>query len=148
MRQLGSVPGIAVMGAVVPNRVVVYGQTKVSATLNALPFIPAEMKAAIVDAVGTTASHLGEMRSGGAGDLAAMLPPELRDTLSQVRAHALEDFENLFTRELFMGDFVHAMRTTILMAILVLLSGAVLALLIRSHVREAEKTAAAVEGGT
>ena len=144
MRQLGSVLGIAVMGAVLQNRVVVYSQAKVSTTLDAVPFIPAEIKAAIVDAVGTMASRLSEMRSGGAGDMAALLPPELRDMLSQVPAHALEYFQNLFTRELFMGEFAHAMRATILVAVFVLLGGAVLALLIRSHVRGAEKATAAV----
>ncbi len=140
MRQLGSVMGIAVMGAVLQNRVVAYTRAAVGEQLSSLPFIPADVKTTIMDAVGSMASRLGEMRGGGGpgGEgIMAMLPPQLREMVAQLPPQALAFFQKLFSREFFMEQFARAMRTTILVAIIILPVGAVLALLIRSHVTRA-----------
>ena len=51
---------------------------------------------------------------------------------------------HLFSRATIMGEFVHAMRTTFIVAIVVLAVGSLVALLIRSHV--AIKAVPAQEG--
>lgn len=139
MRQLGSVLGIAVMGAVLQNRVVVYTQNSVSASLSPIPFIPADVKTRIVEAIGSMASRLGEMGGGSEGDVTSMLPPELQTMVASLPAQALDFFKNLFSREFFMEEFAHAMRTTILVSIFILFAGSLLALLIKSHVARPER---------
>jgi hypothetical protein len=47
---------------------------------------------------------------------------------------ATEFFKDLFSRATVMGEFVHAMRTTFIVAIVVLAVGSLVALLIRNHV--------------
>ena len=90
MRQLGSVMGIAVMGAVLQNRAVAYAEGLVAGKLAGVPFVPYTTKQQIITAVGSSMTN--------------------------------------------MGEFVHAMRTTFIVAIVVLAVGSLVALLIRSHV--------------
>ena len=63
VRQIGSVLGIAVMGAVLQNRAIVYIQDGVAAKLDAAPFpLPAGVKQQIIDAVGSSGVNMGQMR--------------------------------------------------------------------------------------
>lgn len=136
MRQLGSVLGIAVMGAVLQNRAAVYLEQAVSTKLSAAPFIPAEAKAKIVESVGASMKNMGEMAAGGG---MGRPPAAVTDMLAQVPAAMVEQvkafFADLFSRTLMLGEFVKAMQTTFLVSMVVLVCGAALAaVFLRSHV--------------
>jgi uncharacterized membrane protein len=68
MRQLGSVLGIAVMGAVLQNQAVLNIQQSVAAKLAPLSFLPEAAKAAIVKSAGQAMTKMGEM-GGSSGAL-------------------------------------------------------------------------------
>jgi len=134
MRQLGSVMGIAIMGAVLQNRVVLYAQEAVAEKLAPISFIPAGARQRIVDAVGGMAGKLGEMRTDGG--MSGAMPPEVKSMLSQAPQQAVDYMKNLFSADFFMGEFARAMRTTMVVAVLILAVGALLALLISNHVQQ------------
>ena len=146
MRQLGSVMGIAVMGAVLQNRVVVYVEGSVAGKLAGVPFVPDAAKQQIIDAVGSSATNMGDMAYGGGG--APQTPAAIKDLLAQVPAGMVQQvtdfFKDIFSRATIMGEYVQAMQATFMVAIVVLLLGAAVALLIRNHV--AERAEAAEEG--
>ena len=130
-RQIGSVLGIAVMGAVLQSRAVSYIQDGVSAKLAAVPFsLPDTVKQQIVDAVGSSAVNMGQMRAGGG--IGAAMPDGIAQMMEQVPAsmagQVSEFFSNLFSMDFIMGEFAHAMRTTYLFSIILLVVGAALAL--------------------
>jgi EmrB/QacA subfamily drug resistance transporter len=136
MRQLGSVLGIAVMGAVLQNRAVIYLEELASVKLSAAPFIPADAKAKIVASVGGTVKNMGEMSTGGS---MGKPPAAVTDMLAQVPASMVEQvkafFAELFSRTVVLGEFVRAMQTTLLVSMVVLVCGSVLAaVFLRSHV--------------
>ncbi len=136
-RQIGSVLGIAVMGAILVNRATTYIQTGIGAKLEAAPFpLPAEAKQAILDAVASSASNLGQMRTGGLG---AAMPAGSEEFLSQVPASMQQQvvafFRDLFDMDFIMSAFTHAMRTTYFFSIILMLIGAALALLISNKSR-------------
>lgn len=132
MRQLGSVLGIAVMGAVLQNRATAYLEQTVTAKLDAVPLIPAAAKEQIISGVTSAVTNMGEMRAGGTtGE-----PPEaVRSMLAQAPPEAVAFVTDLFSRDLVMGEFVRAMKTTFFVSMAILLVGALVAQLIQSHVR-------------
>ncbi len=143
MRQLGSVLGIAVMGAVLQNRAIAYLEQTVTAKLDAVPFIPAAAKEQIITGVTSAVTNMGEMRAGGS---AAGQPPEaVRNMLAQAPAEAVAFVTSLFSRDLVMGEFVRAMKTTFFASMAVLLVGALVAQLIQSHVRKPDEAPAAAD---
>ncbi len=140
MRQLGSVLGIAVMGAVLQNRAVIYLEQAVSAKLSGVSYIPAEAKTKIASSVGATMKNMGEMSAGGG---MGKPPAAVTDMIAQVPAAMVEQvkafFAELFNRTLILGEFVRAMQTTLLVSMVVLICGSALAaLFLRSHVAPAE----------
>ncbi len=139
MRQIGSVLGIAVMGAVLQNRAVTYIQTDVAVQLDAVPFaLPAGVKQQIVDAIGSSAIDMGQMQIGGG--IGASLPADVQQMLDQAPASVAgqisEFFQHLFDPEFLMREFAHAMQTTYVLSIIITLVGAGLALALRNHVRQ------------
>ena len=142
MRQLGSVMGIAVMGAVLQNRAVAYVEASVAGKLAGVPFVPDAAKQQIIHAVGSSVTNMGDMAYGGGG--APQTPAAIKDLLAQVPANMVQQvtdfFKDLFSRATIMGEYVHAMRTTFVVAIAVLAVGSLVALLVRNHV--AKKAAA------
>jgi EmrB/QacA subfamily drug resistance transporter len=137
MRQLGSVMGIAVMGAILQNRAVSYVEGAVSGKLAGVPFIPDAARQQIIHAVGSSVNNMGEMAYGGGGGM-TQPPAAVKDLLAQVPANMVQQvtqfFQDLFSRATIMGEFVHAMRTTFIAAIIALVVGSIVALLIRNHV--------------
>jgi EmrB/QacA subfamily drug resistance transporter len=140
MRQLGSVLGIAVMGAVLQNRAVAYIGDAVGARLDPLPLIPADVKAQIVDGATSAVTNMGEMQAAG-GSMGEP-PAAVKDLLAQASPQALDLLREIFSRDLIMGEFVRAMQTTFLVSMVVLLMGSVVALFIRSHVKDVRESAA------
>ncbi|MBU2600784.1 MAG: hypothetical protein KKA32_01240 [Actinobacteria bacterium] len=142
MRQLGSVLGIAVMGAVLQNRAIAYLEQTVTAKLDAVPLIPAAAKEQIISGVTSAVTNMGEMRAGGTtGE-----PPEaVRNMLAQAPAEAVAFVTSLFSRDLVMGEFVRAMKTTFFVSMAILLVGALVAQLIQSHVRRPDEASAAAD---
>jgi EmrB/QacA subfamily drug resistance transporter len=135
MRQIGSVLGIAVMGAVLQNRAVMYIQTGVAAKLDAAPInLPAGLKQQIVDAVGSSAVNMGQLQTGGG--LGGSMPSQFQGMLSQLPAQAVDFFRELFSKDFIMGQFVHAMRTTYLVSIILVLVGAGLCLAVSGHIKQ------------
>jgi EmrB/QacA subfamily drug resistance transporter len=137
-RQIGSVLGIAVMGAVLVNRAVTYIQAGVGAKLDAAPFpLPAGAKQAIMDAVASSASNMGQMRTGGLG---AAMPAGAQDMLSQVpaslRDQVIAFFKDLFSLDFIMTEFTRAMRSTYTVSIILMLIGAGLALFVSGSVKK------------
>jgi EmrB/QacA subfamily drug resistance transporter len=138
-RQVGSVLGIAVMGAVLINRAVAYIQAGVSAKLDASPFpLSAGTKQAILDAVASSASNMGQMRTGGG--LSAGMPEGAQQMLAQVPA-VMQDkvvafFKDLFNMDYIWTEFTRAMRTTYLVSIILMLVGAGLALFVSGRIRK------------
>jgi EmrB/QacA subfamily drug resistance transporter len=131
MRQMGSVLGIAVMGAVLQNRAVAYIETAAEQKLAAIPLLPDEVKRRIVDSLGDSVANMSELQTGaGMGGL----PAGAEDMLAQAPPEVVDIFRELFGRELLLQEFVQAMRTTVVIAVVVLLLGALVALVIRSHV--------------
>jgi hypothetical protein len=76
------------------------------------------------------------MAYGGGG--APQMPAAIKDLQAQVPAGMVQQvtdfFKELFSRATIMGEYVHAMRTTFIVAIVVLAVGSLVALLIRNHV--------------
>ena len=136
MRQLGSVMGIAVMGAVLQNRAVAYVEASVAGKLAGVTFVPDAAKQQIISAVGSSVTNMGDMAYGGGG--APQMPAAIKDLLAKVPANMVQQvtnfFKDIFSRATIMGEYVLAMRTTFIVAIVVLLVGALVALLIRNHV--------------
>lgn len=136
MRQLGSVLGIAVMGAILQNRAVAYLEQAVTTKLDAVPYIPAAIKEQILTGVTSSVTNMGEMRASG-GSMGE--PPQaVKDMLAQAPAQAADLLREIFSRDLIMGEFVHAMKTTFFASMIVLVAGSAVALLIRSHVTRPE----------
>ena len=71
----------------------------------------------------------------------------VREMLAQAPPQAVDLLNEIFSRDLIMGEFVHAMRTTFLASTAVLLVGSVVALLIRSHVKSAAPAVEVVQSG-
>ncbi len=138
VRQIGSVLGIAVMGAVLQNRAVTYIGDGVAAQLDAAPFqLPAGVEQQIIDAVGSSGVNMGQMQSDGG--IGASLPSGMQEMLAQAPASVAEQitkfFSQLFSPEFLMTEFARAMRTTYIFSIVLMLIGAGLALLIRNRVK-------------
>ena len=138
VRQIGSVLGIAVMGAVLQNRAVTYIGDGVATQLDAAPFqLPAGVRQQIIDAVGSSGVNMGQMRSDGG--IGASIPSGVQEMLAQAPASVAEQitmfFSQLFNPEFLMTEFAQAMRTTYIFSIVLMLIGAGLALLIRNRVK-------------
>jgi mannose/fructose/N-acetylgalactosamine-specific phosphotransferase system component IID len=141
VRQVGSVLGIAVMGALLQNRAVAYVQQSVTAKLDAAPFpLSTQVKQQIVDAVSNV--NIGQLQAGG--DFSGSMPQGVTDTISQlpasVAAQVQAFFKDLFSMDSIMIDFAHAMRTTYLLSIILVVVGAILALAVTSRKRSLEPT--------
>jgi EmrB/QacA subfamily drug resistance transporter len=135
MRQIGSVLGIAVMGAVLQNRAVTYMQAGVATKLDSAPIaLPPGVKQQIIDAVGTSAINMGQLQAGGG--LGGSMPSQFQGMLSQLPAQAVEFFKSLFSRDFIMGEFVHAMRTTYMVSIVLVLVGALLCLAVSGRIKK------------
>jgi EmrB/QacA subfamily drug resistance transporter len=135
MRQVGSVLGIAVMGAVLQNRAVLYIQAGVSAKLDAAPVpLPPGVKQQIVDAVGSSAVNMGQLQTGGS--LGGSMPSGFQEMVAQLPAEAITFFKELFSADFIMGNFVHAMRTTYLFSIILVLVGAALCLAVSGRIKK------------
>jgi EmrB/QacA subfamily drug resistance transporter len=139
VRQIGAVLGIAVMGAVLQNRVVMYVQDGIAAKLDSAPFpLPPGTKEQIIDAVGSSAINMGQMRAGGG--LTGAMPDNVTSMLEQVpdsvAAQVVDFFKDLFNMDFIMGEFARAMRTTYVFSIVLVVVGALLALGVRSARRK------------
>jgi EmrB/QacA subfamily drug resistance transporter len=138
VRQTGSVLGIAVMGALLQNRAVAYIRESVAVKLDTAPFpLSTEVKQQIVDALGSSAINMGQLRAGGG--ISGAMPEGAGDMLGGMPA-AVADQATMFFRDLFsldniMSEFARAMRTTYLFSIVLVLAGAILALLIRGSIK-------------
>lgn len=131
VRQIGSVLGIAVMGAVLQNRAVAYIQAAVAAKLDAAPFaLPAGTKQQILDAVASSAVNMGQIRAGGG--ISMSMPDSVSSMLSQmpesVATQVTNFFRDLFNMDFIMGEFARAMRTTYFFSIILMVVGGLLAL--------------------
>ena len=147
-RQIGSVLGIAVMGAVLQNRAVGYIQQGVAAKLDAAPFpLPAGAKQSILDAVGSSAVNMGQMRTGGGLAGGMTMPSGVTDMLKQLPESAATQvtafFKDLFNVNFLMGEFAHAMRTTYFFSIVLMIVGALLALAVSGRVKKQRAAEAA-----
>jgi len=141
-RQIGSVLGIAVMGALLQNRAVVYLRESLPAKLDAAPFpLSPEVKDQIVDGMGSV--DLGQMHGGG--DFASALPQEAADMLAGLPPAVAEQVEAFFMG-LFREEFAHAMRTTYLFSIILVFVGAMLVLVLRSRKKSQEVALVRTEG--
>lgn len=142
-RQIGSVLGIAVMGAILQNRAVAYITLAAGAKLDAAPFaLPAEMRQQILDAISASAVGIGQMQAseGAAGGMSA----GLGDLLAQVPASAADQivafFKDFFSVDFVMAEFARAMRTTYLFSIILMVVGAGLALAVSGRIRKGRRT--------
>ncbi len=147
MRQIGSVLGIAVMGAILQNRAVAYLQTEIGTKLDAAPFaLPAGTKQQILDAVASSAVNMGDMRAGGG--LGMSMPDGAASALSQMPAAEASQvaafFKGLFDMDFIMGEFARAMRTTYFVSVILMVVGGLLALAVNSRIK---KKRAARHGG-
>ena len=138
VRQIGSLLGIAVMGAVLQNRAVSYLRTGIGDKLDAAPFVlPPGAKEEILDAVASSAVNMGEMRAGGG--IGASLPEGVARSLSQMPAsvagQVADFFRDLFSMDFIMGEFAHAMRTTYLFSVIIMVVGALLATAVSARVK-------------
>ncbi len=136
VRQIGAVLGIAVMGAVLQNRVVAYIGEGVVAKLDAAPFaLPSDVKRQIVDVVGSSVIDMGRMRAGGG--LGASMPEGLTAVLDRLPASVAEQmvgfFKDMLNMDFVMGEFARAMRTTYLFSIALMIIGALLAVAVRGR---------------
>lgn len=146
-RQIGSVLGIAVMGAVLQNRAVVYIQEGVAAKLDAAPFpLPAAAKQQIVDAIGSSAVNMGQMRAGG-GLGGGEMPDEIAGLMAQVPPSVADQvtdfFRDLFNIDFLLGEFAHAMRTTYFFSIILMVVGGLLALAVSGRIKKKRTASAA-----
>ena len=135
MRQLGAVLGIAVMGAVLQNRAVAYVREAVAERLSGVPFLPDKAQEQIIDAARSAVTQMGEMGATQSGP--PDLPPGVQEMLAQAPPQAGEFMSELFGRDLMLGKFVEAMQTTFVAATIALTVGALVALIMRSHVKSA-----------
>lgn len=138
-RQIGSVLGIAVMGAVLQNRAVTYIQQGVAARLDAAPIqLTAATKQQILDSVASSAVNMGQMRASGS--LGMAMPHDVAGIMSQLPASAVEKvaafFKDLFSPEFIMGEFAHAMRTTYFFSIILMIVGGLLALAVGGRIKK------------
>ena len=138
-RQIGSVLGIAVMGAVLQNRAVTYIQQGVAARLDAAPIqLTAATKQQILDSVASSAVNMGQMRASGS--LGMAMPDDVAGIMSQLPASAVEKvaafFKDLFSPEFIMGEFAHAMRTTYFFSIILMIVGGLLALAVGGRIKK------------
>jgi EmrB/QacA subfamily drug resistance transporter len=139
VRQVGSVLGIGVMGALLQNRAVAYVQQSVTVKLDASPFpLSTEVKQQIVDAVSNV--NIGQLQAGG--DISGAMPQGITDTTSQLPASVAQQvqafFKDLFGMDSLMTDFAHAMRTTYVLSIILVLVGAILVLAVTARRRSVE----------
>ncbi|MGH3391512.1 MAG: MFS transporter, partial [Actinomadura sp.] len=121
VRQVGSVLGSAVVGAVLQNRVVTSLQDEAARRAAELP--PSARGPFVAGF--RDAANGGLEVGAGQGGAAAQLPPDVpravADRIQQVAA------------EVFSNGFVHAMRPTMAVPIAVILAGAAVCLLVRRH---------------
>jgi EmrB/QacA subfamily drug resistance transporter len=108
-RQIGSVLGLSVLGAVLQNQLV----SNITAALIKIPVLTAAVRAQIVAA----------LQSGGIGSGGINIPGALPDTV-KVQMVAL-----------FKEQFAHSLNMTMRVAIVVILLGTVSSLLVSSHIR-------------
>jgi MFS family permease len=146
VRQVGSVLGIAVMGALLQNRAAVYIQASISAKLDAAPFpLTAEVKQQILTSVANV--DMGQLRAGGG--LSGAMPDSVTSALAQMPASVAEQvktfFKDVFNMDAIMSDYVHAMRTTYLFSIILVGVGAILALTVTA--RKAKPVVASTPAG-
>jgi EmrB/QacA subfamily drug resistance transporter len=113
-RQVGSLMGIAILGAVLQNRIV----ANVTAGVQGVPGVPETVKRSIIDGVGG-GMQMGAPEGGGG-------MPEAVRTL---------------TAALFRGWFTDAINTTFIVGVAFAAAGGFCALLLRSHVGAAEGAA-------
>ena len=85
-----------------------------------------------MDAATAAVTNMGEMRAGG-GSMGEP-PAGIKDMMAQVPPQVADLVREIFSRDLIMGEFVRAMKTTFLASMIVLVVGSLVALLIRSHV--------------
>ena len=116
MRQVGSLMGIAILGAVLQNRVT----ANITEGVQAISQIPEAMKQKIIAAAAGGSLQMGAP-SGGASMPAA--------------ARALME-------TLFKGWFTSAIASAFVVAVILAVAGGLCALLLRSHVRDAQEAAA------
>jgi MFS family permease len=141
MRQVGAVLGIAVMGAVLQNRAVTYIRDGVSAKLDASPVqIPAGTKQSILDSINSSSINMGQLRTGAGFNVS--MPSSVTKILSglpeSVASQLVSSFKSLFSLDFIMGEFSRAMRTTYVFSIILMVLGAVLALFVRSRLKQPE----------
>ena len=117
MRQVGSLMGIAVLGAVLQNRVT----ANITEGVQAISQIPDTLKQKIVAAAGSGSMQMG-MPSGGSG----------------VPAMARAMFETMFK-----GWFTDAIASAFIVAVVLAVAGGLCALLLRSHVKDTQENEAA-----
>jgi EmrB/QacA subfamily drug resistance transporter len=138
-RQIGSVLGIAVMGAILQNRALAYIKAGVGAKLDSAPVaLPDAAKQQILDAIGSAAVNMGQMRAGGGVGVA--MPDGFSDMLGQLPASVADQaaafFKDLFNMDFIMESFAHAMRTTYTVSIILMIIGALLALAVSGKIRK------------
>ncbi len=143
-RQIGSVLGIAVMGAVLQNRAGVYIQNGVAARLDAAPFpIPSAAKQAIVDAVGAVSATMGDLRGGEFG-VGIQLPSGVTDLLDAMPDSMAEKvvafFRELLGIDYILGEFARGMRTAYFFSIVLMVAGGLLALAVSGRVKKTRAT--------
>jgi hypothetical protein len=85
------------------------------------------------------------MRAGGGS--VGETPAGIKALLTQAPPQAADLLREIFSRDLIMGEFVHAMKTTFLASMVVLVAGSLVALLIRSHVTKAPAPAEGSDPG-
>ena len=112
MRQVGSLMGIAILGAVLQNRVT----ANITEGVQAISQIPEAAKQKIIAAAGSGSMQMG-MPSGG----------------SSMPAMAKAMMETLFK-----GWFTDAIASAFIVAVILAVIGGLCALLLRSHVKDAE----------
>jgi len=116
-RQVGSLMGIAILGAVLQNRIT----ANVSEGLARVPGLPAALRARILDGL-DAGMQMGPVAGGGS------LPPAAREAIAT----------------LFRQWFTDAINTTFVVGVAFAAVGGLSALLLRSHVRRHEPHAEAV----
>jgi EmrB/QacA subfamily drug resistance transporter len=113
-RQIGSVLGLSVLGAVLQNQLV----NNVSDVLAKIPTIPESVREQIVNALQSSGIGLGGISVPG------NIPDALKVQLTT----------------LFNDQFAHSLNTTMRVGIVVILCGTVASLLISSHIRSTEES--------
>jgi len=117
MRQVGSLMGIAVLGAVLQNRVT----ANITEGVQAITQIPEALKQKIIAAAGSGSFQMS-MPGGGSG-----MPAAAKAMMAK----------------LFEGWFTNAIASAFIVAVILAVVGGLCALLLRSHVKDAEASEAA-----